>query len=388
MLEADRYTILGVVVLITLLQNPYYASNASLLLSYSAYFGVITRAGIAEEYSLKSVTTSLLVTTFAVLFSSPFMSMLEMRTNLLSPLFNLLLSPVTAVVCTFSFLTPLLLNFPVIGGFMGNFIAPINAFLIEFLTSFAYMVQQKFSFGYIGLDSDLARVIIFSAVAGAGIAVLQFKKKRTQIFFILGVSLLAFLCYNQYISQNLTITAFDSGSEASFVINKGNENYLVLSEDIDVKKYLRLLNRFRLEEFDEVLCCPGEGEAFRCVSQFAGNVTEICETGEYPVGPFSLIAFIDPRGRAYNICAGNYVITFSRGEADMSRYYSDFYFFGSDCPTELDTLRCYYFPPVSEECEEFAERAEAERLEGNLVITINLMYGSCRVEEDAYSFGQ
>lgn len=81
LLETDNYTVLAVVIGITLFFNPYSAINASLLLSYSAYFGVVTAADIANQKVFGKILTALIISAFAAIFTSPFMAVLGMETR-------------------------------------------------------------------------------------------------------------------------------------------------------------------------------------------------------------------------------------------------------------------------------------------------------------------
>ncbi|MBR4036735.1 MAG: ComEC/Rec2 family competence protein [Oscillospiraceae bacterium] len=57
-LEIDNYTVLALIIIITLIFNPYSAHSGSLLLSYSAYFGVIKRFEISSEKEFNKIITS------------------------------------------------------------------------------------------------------------------------------------------------------------------------------------------------------------------------------------------------------------------------------------------------------------------------------------------
>ena len=57
--ETDNYTVLGIVILVTLLFNPYSANNGSLLLSYTAYFGVVQAAEIARQKNFGKIKSFL-----------------------------------------------------------------------------------------------------------------------------------------------------------------------------------------------------------------------------------------------------------------------------------------------------------------------------------------
>ncbi len=385
--ETDNYTILAVVVLITLIINPYSAASASLLLSYSAYFGVITAAQISEEKGYGKLKSSLLVTTFAVLFASPFLSMFGMVATLVSPIFNLLLSPIILAVCALSFFSSVLGCFPLISLVVKYTFVPINQLLIRFLLLSTEFAHTNFSFALINLSSEYIRVLIFSAVFASIVSWLQFNNKQLRKIFIIFIPLLAVLCYNQYIKDLVVIRAFDSGSETSFVITRDSKNYLLLAENIKEKRLNQLMNYENLNDFQAVLYCPEKYEFPESVDKYAQDIVYVDRSGEYLIADLPVYAVVEKRNMTYILDVGGTTLGINHKKADMQASKMDFYFFGSDTPQGIKADNIYYFYPLLKKHTDLATQLDADVLYDTLTIKINIKTGNYRIVEDVKNFG-
>ena len=136
LVETDNYTVLAIVMLATLAINPYSAVNSSLLLSYTAYFGVIKGAELCTDRNYGKIKSTFITTVFAVLYTTPVMCVIGMDMTLLSPLFNVMLIYVIMVICVLSFFLPLLVSVPFIGLPLAGFVAPVNDICIRFILRF------------------------------------------------------------------------------------------------------------------------------------------------------------------------------------------------------------------------------------------------------------
>ena len=386
LLETDNYTVLAFVIGVTLFFNPYSAINASLLLSYSAYFGVVTAADIANQKGFGKVSTALIISAFAAIFTSPFMAVLGMETSLLAPIFNLLLSPVITVVCVLSFFTVIIGKIPIINVISRFTAVKINKLFIDLLLFATNFIEKHFSFAFIDISTDKIRFLIFSCAVITAVILLQFKKSPERKIYIFMVTLLCFVCYNLKNANTVTVTAFDSGRETSFILQSNREKYLILSENIKDTKLSGILQNQKISYFDGVIyCVPKEADTANTAN--LSDRVYILEDEELNFGFFTLAGRSTKVRKDYLVNISGVTFAFGHGDGYSQTENTDFYFFGSEATDDILADNIYFFYPVLKNQSESAKSSGAYELYSNLTVKINIKNGKYRIVEDITNFG-
>lgn len=377
-LEIDNFTILAIIIFITLMINPYSAANISMLLSYCAYFGVIYRAEISNKKGYRHIATTLLMSFMAVVFTSPVMSMLGMNITLLAPIFNLIAAPIIFLVCVLSFFTPLLSFIPGIDILNKIIFVPLNEFCISILLNFTEYISNNFQFAMIDIGKENIKFIIWTFVICCGIAYVQFSNKKISRFFVISVSLVSLLCYNYMNKDTVIVSAFPNGGEPSFEISYNGDNYLVLSGNMNEKRLSYLgQNNF----LQTILCCEKEQD-LACISQYSDEVIILNSTDIFVNDILKLKSDISDNSRKYTIDVDGVKISFSYGDAEIGD--SDFYFMGSDRPIKIESKNNYYFYNSYDDTKtsEYLDMTELYN-----VFTIKIKNGRYRIIKDVKNFG-
>ena len=383
--ETDNYTVLAMVILVTLISNPYTAANYSLLLSYTAYFGVINGAQICADRNYGDVKTALMITVFAVLYTTPMLSLMGMDMTILSPVFNLLLTYVIMVVCVLSFFLPIVAGIPFIGYLTAISLAPVNDVFIRFLLWFTDFTQNNFSFAMIDTSTDIVRVMVFSALIAVFIAFVQLKNKRHRIIFILTVPIISDLCYNFMNGNAVTVKVFDGSSEPSYIIYADDKTYLVATENINQSTFKDAMEDVKIYKFDEIIFCSLKTADTEMYSQYSDKVTVVSKTENYIKDSFAINSFVRNRQMCCIIDIQGVKIGFNHNKADMSGKEIDLYFFGSSAPDNLDAENCYYFYPVIKKNGDLVAEKQAKELYD--ILEIKIRNGKYYVMEDVKNFG-
>ena len=381
-LEIDNFTILAIIVFVTLLINPYSATNASLLLSYSAYFGVLYRIQISTEKGYGYIATTLLMSFMAVVFTSPITAMLGMNITLFSPIFNLIITPIISVVCVLSFFTPLLSFIPGIGILTNMVLVPINEFCIAILLKFTEFVSDNFAFAMVDIGQESIKFIIWVFVIWYAVAAVQFSNDKISKFFVISVSLVSFLCYNYMNKDVVTVCAFPNGSEPSFEISYNGDNYLVLSGNINEKRLSYLVQNQNISNFSQtILCCEKEQDT-TCLSQYSDEVIILDATDIFINDILKLKSDISENSSEYTIDIEGVKISFSYGDAEIGD--SDFYFMGSDQPIKMESKNNYYFYNSYNDTQlsKYLDMTELYNM-----FTIKIKNGKYRIIKDVKNFG-
>ena len=384
-IETDNYNVLALIILITLFINPYSAVNGSLLLSYTAYFGVIHAAKFAGYRKFSPIKTSLLMTTFAVLYTSPVIAVLGMDMTLLSPLFNLLLSPVIMVVCVLSFFLPVISLIPIAGEFIAGILAPVNNVFISFLMAFTEFAKNNFSFAMINISTEAMKVIVFATLISVVIALIQFSKNRNRIIFSLTVPLIVFLCYNFMNRDVITVKAFDGSSEPSYIISYREENYLVATENINHSRFNDIISQLNVESFDEIIVCSLKEADEEFYNQFTEQLTVINSTKSYHNDVLTIETSVRNRQMSCVMDVSGVSIGFNHNKADLSGRQLDFYFFGSTTPADVNADNYYYFYPVIKKNVDLVTDKQAKELYD--VLSIKIRNENYSIMEDVKNFG-
>ncbi|MEG1782295.1 MAG: ComEC/Rec2 family competence protein, partial [Oscillospiraceae bacterium] len=384
--ETDNLTILGCVVLLTALANPYSGADVGLLLSYSACLGVMYAGQVCKNRELGLVVQSLITTVGAVSFTFPILVLFSMEMTLLSPIFNLILSPIIMVICVLSVFTPILGSIGVVGEILNMVLVPLNKAAINILMAAVAFIQENFGFAMVNLSSEVFKVMTFVGLCALAVAILGFKNKKVRINFLFIVLLSTLLCYNFTNKDMLTLTVFDSGKEVSFMVSKGGVNQLILSENISVKRLSEFIYANNLTHFDKVYLCEDEPTGKGAIYEYSHMVEEVRKSQKYKEDNFYLISNIYGDERVYYLGVGGTVIGFSHGGAVIQKP-CDFYFFTREVPHGVRAENIYYFTPLLKRQTEAAQDLSAQRLIYDLKIKINTKNHTYKIVKDVLNFG-
>ena len=383
--ETDNYTILALIILITLFINPYSALSGSLLLSYTAYFGVIHAIQLADNRKFNKLFSSLLVTTFAVLYTSPVLAMLGMDVSLLSPLFNLLLSPLIMAICVLSFFLPVISLVPVVGQAVAFALAPVNNICIAILLTFTDFVKNNLSFTMVDISTYTIKIFIIAVLIAVIISILQFQNNKYRIIFTLTVPIMVLLCYNFMNRDAVTVKVFDGSSEPSYVISYRDENYLIATENINHLKFADMADRLAIDCFDEIIVCSLKDADADFYSGFTQKLTQLNDTSVYDNDIFTVSAVLKNRQMKCIVDIAGVTFGFNHNKADLSGSQLDFYFFGSSTPADVNADNCYYFYPVIKKNVDLVTEKQAKELYD--ILTIRISNGNYSIMEDVKNFG-
>lgn len=385
--ETDNYTSLAIVILITLALNPYSANNGSLLLSYSAYFGVMNAVQISDERNFGKIATTLLITVFACLYTSPVLALLGMDTTLLSPFYNLILSPVVMIICVLSFFLPVLYCVPLLGSLICAVLATVNEVCIAFLLMFTSFVRNNLSFAVVKLSSEIITVFIFSALFAVIYSYIQFADKTVRLLFIFIVPLVSVLCYNYSNKDIAVVRVFDGSSEPSYIVNSPDGDYLILTENINHRRLQTVTEKYDTTRFDCIFYCPEGDYDTEFISSLCNNIIVIDKTGTYQQGMITLNSAIEKRSMSYTVDIAGVKFVFNHKKTDLSQSDADFYFFGSDTPVDYTAANSYYFYPVIKANMKMVEERQVTELYDTLKIKINTKTGRYTIIKDVKNFG-
>ena len=385
--ETDNYTVLAVIILITLLTNPYTAHSGSLLLSYSAYFGVIQGADLARKYDFNNLLSLLIMSAFATLYTTPVLALLGMEMTLLAPFFNLLVSYVIMAICVLSFFLPVLGFVPLIGMPVSSFIAPFNDVLIKLLMWFTEFSQQHFAFAMINPSTEIIKVLIFSIVITILISVILFSDNKKRIIFCFAVPIITLLCYNSMNRDIVTVKVFDGSSQPSYIITAKDKNYLLATENINQNRLTTVCENLVIDQFDEILVCSLKQPDTEMYFEYTESLKWASVTGEYYIGDYVVDVNVKSRQMFCNLDIYGTTFAFNHNKADMSGEIFDFYFFGSDTPKIVEADNYFYFYPVIKKNGDLVTEKQAKELYDILTIKIKSPSGQYSIVEDVKNFG-
>ncbi len=386
-IETDNYTTLAIIILITLFINPYSAHSGSLLLSYSAYIGVIHAAEISRRNDFNNLLSVFMMSAFATLYTTPVLALLGMELTYLSPFFNILMSCVIMVICTLSFFLPVFSFIPVIGMPLASLIAPINDIFINFLLWFTGFAQKYFAFAMVNPSTELMKIIIFSVVVSIAVAFVQFTDYRKRIIFIFTVPIITLLCYNFMNKDIVTVKVFDGSSQPSYIITAGDKNYLLASENINRNRLNIVKEELYIDKFDEILVCSLEQPDTDMYFEHTESLKWASSAGRYYIGDCVVDVNLKNRQMYCKLDVYGTTFAFNHNKADMSGEIYDFYFFGSDTPKAVEADNYFYFYPVIKKNVDLVTEKQAKELYDIITIKIKRPSGRYSIVEDVKNFG-
>lgn len=378
--EQDFFTVLALVGLLSAVSNPYITRNIGAMLSYSACTGIILANQWSENKKLKDTARNLVCAAAAVLFTAPVLAIGGMYVTLMSPLYNLMLAPFIMVICIISVFAPIINSVPVI-----RVICPLlviaNKFLINTLLNTLSFIDEYLDFTTINLQSPLWAAVIFAATAAYFIAFFQIEQRKHKKIFIIAVSFLAFVCYNLLNYNVVTVTAFDSGREASFHISARNSEYLVLTEDVTADDAENILDSALYGRFKTVYYCPKEFKTDIDMSSISDRTIEVDETLKYKEKEFELHSYIEKNNKLFVITVADCDIAFGHGKVTKDN--GEYYFLGNDKPKYINAEEIYIFGNTPS----WMNVDNINNIDSDLKIRINLKNGKYKTVKDVFNFG-
>ena len=252
-----------------------------------------------------------------------------------------------------------------------------------FATNF---IEKHFSFAFVDISTDKIRFLIFSCAVITAVILLQFKKSPERKIYIFMVTLLCFVCYNLKDASTVTVTAFDSGRETSFILQSNKEKYLILSENIKDTKLSGILQNQKISYFDGVIyCVPKEADTANTAN--LSDRVYILEDEELNFGFFTLAGRSTKVRKDYLVNISGVTFAFGHGDGYSQTENTDFYFFGSEATDDILADNIYFFYPVLKNQSDAVKNSGAYELYGNLTVKINIKNGKYRIVEDITNFG-
>lgn len=386
LLETDNYTVLAVIVLISLIINPYNAVNVSLLLSYSAYIGVINALEFSQKHKLTKLLTAFCISVFAVTFSLPVLAMSNMQIMALSPFVNIILAPIISSVCALSFFTPLLDFVPVINFFNRLILVRANGLLIKLLVKFTEFSSEKLSFSIIDISGDLAKILIFALFISILVCVLQTENKRLRFILPVCFTVLTTVCYNIYNYNTVNVLCFDSGSNSSFYVESKTSDCLIITEAVKANTLNKIINK-NADKVDLLIYCSEKDDLPDYLYNICENVTVVQDTVHIENDLLSFESDINNKKKKYFFDISGVIFGFSFNKTDLTDDLCDFYFFGTDAPSDFAAVNSYCFYPVKKSCKDLVEKHDSVILYDSLNIKINRKSGKYQIAEDVKNFG-
>ncbi len=378
--DQDSLTSLALIGMLCILDNPYITGDVGAMLSYSASVGIVLTNGWCQKRKIGGNKRNLLCAAMAVVFTMPIMALADMYVTVLSPVFNLLLAPLIAVICVLSVITPILNLIPVIK-YAGICLAAVNEIFIKSLLAILDFIKTVFSFAMINLAHPVFITILFVAIAACFIAHFQTEDIRKRKIFVTAVSILAFLCYNLLNWNTVTVTAFDSGRECSLHISAKGREYLILSEDITLAKAKQQLVSVNADNFDAIYHCPKNTESYLDLYDITDEIIIVDETAEYKNDLFVLKSEISKNVKLFTVSVAECDISFGHGKIESVE--NEYYFLGNDKPKNVTADEIYLFGNIPK----WMEVEDVYTVDSDITIKINLKNGKYKTVEDVFNFG-
>ncbi|MBR6518080.1 MAG: hypothetical protein IKT63_00215, partial [Oscillospiraceae bacterium] len=316
----------------------------------------------------------------AVIFTLPIAALAGMDITIFSPLYNLLLAGVVAVICVLSVVTPFASLIPFVKILVKPFVF-INSLLVNILLAVLDFIKNKFAFALVNLAHPVFLTVIFAAIVAYFVARLQFRNGRTRKIFVTAVSIMAFLCYNLLNWNTVTVRAFDSGRECSFHISARGGEYLVLSEDINIQKAKQQLVAVNAHRFDGIYYCPKNTESYISLDEIADEFITVDKTEEYSNNLFMLRSQVAKNSKLFTVTVADCDISFGHGKIASNG--NEYYFLGNDKPKEVTAKEIYIFGSIPK----WMEIEDICTVDSDITIKINLKTGNYKTTEDVFNFG-
>ncbi len=380
-LYPDSFSSLSLIIILTVLQNPYSAFDIGLLLSYTACIGVILGARYAEKKKYNKIISAIIISGFAVLFTIPVLSFAQMKMTIISliinPLFAILILPVSVL----SFFTPIL-HFITILNPINEILVFINSFFINIFISFSKLISDIFSFLLIDISDGVFRGIIIVVIISALFFIISFGYNKRCKWFVFISCIIFIICYNFIGYNTVNITMIDTGRFVSSTIRYDNNFDLILKEDISEKELSYILKNENKSCFNNIIICFDEEISFD-INSYANNIYNYKEKDFYD---FEKYKFEITDENIFNLKSENLTITTS---SYAQKVFGDgLYFLASNPPEEFYLEEIYYYQNgvLSNNFKNFIELGIGTRIYEDFKINVNLINGEYYIVKDVINF--
>lgn len=378
--DQDSITSLALIGMLCVINNPYITRDIGAMMSYAASVGLVLTNTECRKRNITGYKRDLLCAAMAVVFTMPVMAMADMQVTVLSPIFNLLFTPLISVICILSVSTPIVNLIPFVKYAAVPF-ASLNKLFINSLLAILDFTATYSEFALINLSHPVFVTVIFAALAAYFVAYFQTDNTAKRKIFVTAVSIMAFLCYNLLNWNTVTVRAFDSGRECSFHISARGGEYLVLSEDMDVPKAKQQLVAVNARRFDGIYYCPKNTESYISLDEITDEFVIVDKTGEYSNNLFTLKSETAKNSKLFTVTVADCDISFGHGKVTSSG--NEYYFLGNDKPKEVTAGEIYLFGNIPQ----WMNVEDIYTVDSDITIKINLKTGNYKTTEDVFNFG-
>ena len=379
-IEQDSLTTLAVIGLFGIIQNPYITRDIGVMLSYAAASGIVVTNEYCKRKGIDGVKLTFTCSSMAVLFTLPILALAGMRVTVLSPVIYFILAIPVSVICVLSVVTPIINLVPFLSA-INSVLVIANTYIMTTVIAAIKLIDRYFNFAFVNLSSPVFLFVTLAAIIAAIVAYLHTDDKMVMKIFVIAVSILAFICYNLLNYNTVTVTAFDSGREASFHISSKGKEYLVLSEWMtqeDAKQQLVSANGNR---YENIYFCPKEFKYYTDFNDISKEYTEVSQSGEYSNGVFLLKSDVSGNKKLFTISVAECDIQFAHGK--VTNQDAEYYFLGNDKPKFVTADEIYIFGNIPS----WMEVDDITQISNDLTIRINMKTGKYKTVKDVFNFG-
>ncbi len=380
-LYPDTFSSLSLIVILTVLQNPYSSIDIGLLLSYIAFIGVIIGIKFTENKNYNTVLKAVVISLFAVVFTIPVLSFSGIKLTLISPIVNPLFSFLIMPVAVLSFFTPII-SFIKILSPINNILVFINTSLINIFLYSVNFIADNFYFSFIDISKGIFQVLIITIITTSLISTLLFKNKK----MIAGVTalscIISILCYNLISYNTVSVTMIDTGRFVSSIIRYDFSIDLILKEKISEEEINYILKDNKKNEFNNIILCFSEELEFD-LSKYANEVYEFRENESYV---FDSYEFYIENGDLFKLSSGELTVLTSLDRDVINE--EGIYFLASNPPNVFNLNEIYYYQNgvLSNQYKEFINLNIGTRVYDNITINVNLINGNYNIVKDVHNY--
>ncbi len=380
-LYPDTFSSLSLIIIFTIIQNPYAVYDIGLLLSYTAFIGIIIGANYIENKNYNKILSAVILSAFAVLFTIPILSFAKIKMTILSPLINPMFSLLILPVSIFSFFTPILHFIPILNP-INNILVLLNTFFINIFIDFSSFIGSMFHFSLINISHGILRVLIISIIVSSLFYIISFGYNKKCKFFVISACIISILCYN-FISYNtITITMIDTGRFVSSTIRYDNSLDLILKENISEKEITYILKDENKSKFNNIIICFDEELEFN-IDDYSNNVYLYKDNINYE---FSDYSFNIENENIFKLNSNSLNVITSKFAQDINE--DGIYFLASNPPINLSVDEIYYYQNgvLSNAYKEFINLKIGTRIYDDFKINVNLINGKYYIVKDVINF--
>ena len=279
-----------------------------------------------------------------------------------------------------SVITPILNFLPFAAG-INTVLVTANTYVSAAFIASLNFINEHLNFALINLSNEVFVYVVLMTLTAMIVSSLQMKNKNIRRIFVVSVSIFTFICYNLLNYNVVTVTAFDSGREASFHISSKGKEYLVLSEWMTESDASQQIDSAINKPFEAIYYCPKEFKNYTDYSEICKQFIEVDYSDEYKNELFVLQSSISGNNKLFTIMVGDCSIQFGHGKISSDNV--QYYFLGNDKPKTVTADEIYIYGNIPS----WMEVENIIQISDDLKIKINLKTGNCKTVKDVFNFG-